>query len=117
MFIPIMEQVISFKGLHFPFQRENVSHFWDETEQEKQQRFIPFLVCLKQNGYHTLNDKQIQSLPTHQISRLGIGLVPQGRRIFPSLTIRENLTMPARKKKEMKENTWDIDKVYELFPS
>lgn len=68
-------------------------------------------------GSIRFNDKQIQSLPTHQISRHGIGLVPQGRRIFPSLTIRENLTMPARKGKgNDKKTNWDIDKVYELFP-
>ena len=68
-------------------------------------------------GSIRLKDKQVQSLSSHQISRLGIGLVPQGRRIFPSLTIRENLTMPARKKKENdKKITWDIEKVYDLFP-
>ena len=68
-------------------------------------------------GSIRLKDKQVQSLSSHQISRLGIGLEPQGRRIFPSLTIRENLTMPARKKKENdKKITWDIEKVYDLFP-
>ena len=68
-------------------------------------------------GSIRLKDKQVQSLSSHQISRLGIGLVPQGRRIFPSLTIRENLTMPARKKKENDEKiTWELEKVYELFP-
>jgi branched-chain amino acid transport system ATP-binding protein len=68
-------------------------------------------------GSIRLKDKQVQSLSSHQISRLGIGLVPQGRRIFPSLTIRENLTMPARKKKENdKKITWELEKVYELFP-
>ena len=38
-------------------------------------------------GSIRFKDKQVQSLSSHQISRLGIGLVPQGRRIFPSLTI------------------------------
>ena len=68
-------------------------------------------------GTITFNNKQVQALPTHQISRDGIGLVPQGRRIFPSLSIRENLTMPARKRKGNSQAVnWDIDKVYELFP-
>ncbi len=68
-------------------------------------------------GTITFNDKQVQALPTHQISRRGIGLVPQGRRIFPSLTIRENLMMPAQKRKGNSQAVnWDIDKVYELFP-
>ena len=50
----------------------------------------------------------------HKISRLGVGLVPQGRRIFPSLTIRENLTMAARN--HSGEDGWNIEKVYDLFP-
>ena len=67
-------------------------------------------------GSIRFSNQMISSLPSHQISRLGIGLVPQGRRIFPSLTIRENLTMAARKKTVDAKNGWDIDKVYDLFP-
>lgn len=64
-----------------------------------------------------LQGHKVSTLPSHQISRLGIGLVPQGRRIFPSLTIRENLMMAARKRKADDSGTdWDIEKVYELFP-
>jgi len=40
--------------------------------------------------------ENIAGLPPHQIARMGVGLVPQGRRIFPSLTVKENLTMAAR---------------------
>ncbi len=61
----------------------------------------------------------ITKTPTWKISRLGIGLVPQGRRIFPSLTIRENLTMSARLSKESKNSgatNWDLETIYELFP-
>ncbi len=61
-------------------------------------------------------DQEMNSFPSHQISRLGIGLVPQGRRIFPSLSIRENLTMAARKRKKEGQVSWELDKVYELFP-
>ena len=50
----------------------------------------------------------------HKISRSGVGLVPQGRRIFPSLTIRENLTVAARP--GIDEKGWNLEKVYELFP-
>lgn len=60
--------------------------------------------------------KAVSSLSAHQISRLGVGLVPQGRRIFPSLTIRENLTMAARKSLVDGKNDWKIDGVYKLFP-
>ena len=50
----------------------------------------------------------------HKISRSGVGLVPQGRRIFPSLTIRENLTVAARLGSGGKG--WNLEKVYGLFP-
>jgi branched-chain amino acid transport system ATP-binding protein len=67
-------------------------------------------------GSIRFKDQQLQSLSPHQISRLGIGLVPQGRRIFPSLTVKENLTMPARKRKTNDGSIWDLEKIYELFP-
>ncbi|OAT72686.1 ABC transporter ATP-binding protein [Parageobacillus thermoglucosidasius] len=67
-------------------------------------------------GSIRFKDQQLQSLSPHQISRLGIGLVPQGRRIFPSLTVKENLTMPARKRKANDGSIWDLEKIYELFP-
>lgn len=56
----------------------------------------------------------ITCLPSHQIARLGIGLIPAGRLIFPSLSVRENLTMAARKRG--KKDLWQLDRVYALFP-
>lgn len=69
-----------------------------------------------QKGSINFKGKAIQSLTSYQISREGIGLVPQGRRIFPSLTIRENLTMAARKNEKGKDREWGIEEIYELFP-
>ena len=51
---------------------------------------------------------------SYKIARLGLGLVPQGRRIFPSLSVEENLTMAARS--GGKESLWTLNRVYELFP-
>ncbi|MED4603270.1 ABC transporter ATP-binding protein [Paenibacillus validus] len=60
--------------------------------------------------------KTITGKTPHEIARTGIGLVPQGRRVFPSLTIRENLTMAARSQTQDALPDWDLDKVYTLFP-
>jgi branched-chain amino acid transport system ATP-binding protein len=50
--------------------------------------------------------------PPHAIARLGLSLVPQGARVFPSLTVRENLTLAARASK----NGWTMQGVFERFP-
>jgi branched-chain amino acid transport system ATP-binding protein len=60
-------------------------------------------------------DREILNLPAYRIPRLGIGLIPQGRRIFSSLSLQENLTMAARLN-DTGGKTWTLDKVYELFP-
>ena len=52
----------------------------------------------------------IRRLASHQVARLGIGLVPEGRRAFRDLTVRENLVAVSR------PGHWDIDKVVALFP-
>lgn len=57
---------------------------------------------------------EIQRLPAHAIARRGIGLVPQGRRIFPSLSVVENLKIGARAPQG--RGRWDIEGVFSLFP-
>jgi branched-chain amino acid transport system ATP-binding protein len=57
---------------------------------------------------------ELTVLKPYQIPQMGIGLVPQGRRIFPSLSVKENLTMAARSRG--KGEPWSLDKVYSLFP-
>jgi branched-chain amino acid transport system ATP-binding protein len=52
----------------------------------------------------------VSHLPVYERSRLGMGFVPQGRWIFPSLTVEENLTVAERPGK------WTLERVYELFP-
>jgi branched-chain amino acid transport system ATP-binding protein len=57
----------------------------------------------------------IGGLSPERISHLGIGLVPQGRRIFPSLTVRENLIV-ARQREQSTAKPWNVERIYELFP-
>lgn len=52
--------------------------------------------------------------PPEAISRLGVGLVPQGRRVFRSLTVLENLSVAARRRRHGRE--WSFERVFELFP-
>jgi branched-chain amino acid transport system ATP-binding protein len=51
-----------------------------------------------------------------RIAAAGVALVPQGRRIFKSLTVKENLIVAARKPRDSKLPTWNLARVYELFP-
>jgi branched-chain amino acid transport system ATP-binding protein len=69
-----------------------------------------------QDGEIRLFGETIGGLSPERISRLGIGLVPQGRRIFPSLTVRENLIV-ARQRESRAEEPWNIERIFELFPS
>jgi len=56
----------------------------------------------------------LTGLTSQRIARLGMGLVPQGRRIFPSLSVEENLTMAARAGNNA--SPWTLKRVYDLFP-
>ncbi len=62
-----------------------------------------------------LNGERIDRCPPHQIPRRGIGLVPEGRRIFPNLTVIENIEM-AYANRRNDPNPWDLARVLELFP-
>jgi branched-chain amino acid transport system ATP-binding protein len=59
--------------------------------------------------------KEIGSLPSFRVAKLGIGLVPEGRQIFPNLTTRENLVATAANFGKAAD-PWTLDKVLELFP-
>ena len=61
-------------------------------------------------GRITFAGEDLARLPPHRIARLGVGLVPEGRRCFPNLTVRENLVASARTGK------WTLAAVKALFP-
>jgi branched-chain amino acid transport system ATP-binding protein len=62
-----------------------------------------------------LYGEPIAGLNPERIARLGIGLVPQGRRIFPSLSVRENLIVAAQRR-NTGNRPWSLDRIYDLFP-
>lgn len=64
-------------------------------------------------GTITFDGAEIGGLPSYKRVPLGIALTPEGRRIFPSLTIEENLLVGAHSKRK---GPWDLTKVYEAFP-
>jgi branched-chain amino acid transport system ATP-binding protein len=63
-------------------------------------------------GAVRLFGQSLARLAPDAISRRGIGLVPQGRRVFPRLTVRENLIVAHQKRK----GAWNLERVFELFP-
>ena len=67
-------------------------------------------------GVITFLGHEIQSLPSYKIAQKGIGLVPEGRQIFPNLTVRENLIATAANFSQSSK-TWTLDSVLEFFPS
>jgi branched-chain amino acid transport system ATP-binding protein len=64
-------------------------------------------------GSISYKGRDIGALPPYAVARLGFGLVPQERGIFPSLTVRENLTVFARADK----GGWTLQRIFDLFPS
>ena len=62
------------------------------------------------SGEIFFNGKKILGLPSFKIARMGVGLVPEGRRLFPSLTVKENLIGSAR------QGYWNLTRIIALFP-
>jgi branched-chain amino acid transport system ATP-binding protein len=67
------------------------------------------------DGEIRLYGEQIDGFSPERISHLGVGLVPQGRRIFPSLTVRENLIV-AQQRQKTTGKPWNVERIYGLFP-
>ncbi len=65
---------------------------------------------IRSEGDLTLDGQNLHALPSHRVARLGVGLVPEGRRCFADLTVRENLVAAAR------PGAWTLNTVADLFP-
>ena len=68
-------------------------------------------LCAPNAGEIQFDGRPIRGLPSYRIAQAGIGLVPEGRQVFPNLTVRENLVATAKRR-----GPWSLERVYGLFP-
>jgi branched-chain amino acid transport system ATP-binding protein len=61
-------------------------------------------------GTISFEKRPLNTLPSYRIAQAGLGLVPEGRQVFPNLTVRENLVATARK------GPWTLERIFKLFP-
>ena len=69
----------------------------------------------QRNGVVEFDGQRIERLPSFRIARLGLGLVPEGRHIFPNLSVRENLVAAAANRSS-RASPWTIGRVLDFFP-
>lgn len=67
-------------------------------------------------GEIEFNQQRIEGLESFEIARKGLALVPEGRQVFPNLTVEENLIATARLNKNQTLQPWDLKRVYQFFP-
>jgi branched-chain amino acid transport system ATP-binding protein len=68
------------------------------------------------SGSIRYGDRELTRLESHQVARAGVGYVPQGRRVFASLDVVDNLTVAARTNGDGDGEAWDVDRIWEMFP-
>jgi branched-chain amino acid transport system ATP-binding protein len=68
------------------------------------------------SGSITLDSHEIAGRPSHEIARLGIGYVPQGRGLFAGMTVDQNLELGRLKRETGHGVRWDLDRIFEYFP-
>ncbi len=69
-----------------------------------------------QQGTISFQNASLVGLPSYRIAQAGLGLVPEGRQVFPNLTVRENLLATAANRRGGKD-PWTLERVYTLFPN
>jgi branched-chain amino acid transport system ATP-binding protein len=67
-------------------------------------------------GIVTFKGTPIAGLPPYRVARLGVGYVPEERRIFPTITVKENLLMGMRRGARPRDGGWSLERIYEFFP-
>ena len=69
------------------------------------------------SGEIIFKGQNVAGLPPHTIAKMGVGYVPEDRRIFPTLSVRENLIMGIKPGQKSNGDGWSIEKVYKYFPT
>jgi len=69
------------------------------------------------SGEIIFKDQNVAGLPPYTIAKMGVGYVPEDRRIFPTLSVRENLIMGIKPGQKSNGEGWSIEKVYNYFPT
>jgi branched-chain amino acid transport system ATP-binding protein len=67
------------------------------------------------SGSIRVDGEETRSFPAYRVAKLGVGLVPEGRQVFPNLTVRENLVATAARR-SLSAAPWTLETIYELFP-
>jgi branched-chain amino acid transport system ATP-binding protein len=67
-------------------------------------------------GKISFQNRELNNLPAYRIAQAGLGLVPEGRQIFPNLTVRENLIATAANRSRS-EDAWTLARIFALFPN
>jgi branched-chain amino acid transport system ATP-binding protein len=67
-------------------------------------------------GTVTYNGRDITGRAAYQVAQLGVGFVPEDRRIFPDLSVRENLEVARKVSASRRTRAWTVERVYDLFP-
>jgi branched-chain amino acid transport system ATP-binding protein len=66
-------------------------------------------------GRVVFEGRALHGLASHRVAQLGLGLVPEGRQVFPNLTVRENLVATAANRRQVTE-PWTVERVFDLLP-
>ena len=125
-----MSSLLSIKGIHTAYDRVDVLHGVSLTVA---QGSITCILGANGAGKSTLirsvlgltpsrtgtiefNGKPIGQLPTHRVIACGIACIPEGRKVFPKMTVEENLRVGAYQERDEREVIRRMDETYELFP-
>jgi branched-chain amino acid transport system ATP-binding protein len=68
------------------------------------------------SGQITFDGQRREGAPTFEVAQLGLGLVPEGRQVFPNLTVLENLIATAADRHGCPD-PWTVDKIFDMFPA